>query len=105
MTPDESEQFDDEEAALTLECGERLLALERAKRCSDPDVRDAAVAYLFEEFVQSGAQLCEETLAAADAGEIELTDEAREVLLEGIELAIDRPDWYIPGARVILPPE
>lgn len=49
------------------------------------------------------SRLFEEALKKADAGEIKLTVEAREALLEGIEVAIGRPDWYRPGDRIALP--
>jgi hypothetical protein len=103
MTDDE--MFDDDEAALVLELGERRLAFDKAEQCSDPELRRAAMCYLMEEEVQSAARLWEEILAAADAGEITLTDEARQDLLEGIAMAVDRPDWYEPGYRVVLPQE
>lgn len=97
----------DEEAAFFLECAEWLAEIQKASRCSDPRLREAALAYLTEEGIQLGAKLCDKLLEAADKpGEEQLiTDEGREAALEGIGLAVDRPDWYRPGARVVLPDE
>lgn len=102
---DECEEFDDDEAALFLECEERLAEIRKAKRCNDPPLRDTALAHLREEILQSGAKLLAELLDADDNGEMNLSDEERTACLECIEAAIDRPDWYRPGDRVVLPPE
>jgi hypothetical protein len=109
---DGDEEFDDEEAAFFgaaaaffFQGEERLAAMRKAKQCSDPYLREAAQAHLIEEHIQAGARLSEEILAAADAGEIELSDEGRQAALETIEMAVDRPDWYEPGTRVVLPDE
>ncbi|HSS25898.1 MAG TPA: hypothetical protein VLL82_16215 [Mycobacterium sp.] len=103
--PDEYEEFSDDEAAFFFECEERQAEIRKAKRCSDPQLRDTALAYLREEILQSGAKLLAELLDADDDGEVNLSGEARAACLECIELAIDRPDWYQPGERVVLPPE
>jgi hypothetical protein len=99
------EEFSDNEAALFFECEEREAEIAKARRCSDPDLRDAALACLYEEIIQSVAKFTDEVLDEADWVELELTDEDRETMLEGIKLAVDRPDWYAPGDRVVLPEE
>jgi hypothetical protein len=97
------EQFSDEEAAVFFECEERAAEVRKAKRCKDPQLRAIALMYLAEEAIQYHARLLEELLEAADTGELELTDEVRGQLVEGIAVAVDRPAWYEPGYRVVLP--
>jgi hypothetical protein len=50
---------------------------------------DAMMADLSEQHIQAGAQLAEEILAASDAGEIDLSAEGRQLLVEILEIAID----------------
>jgi hypothetical protein len=78
------ELFDDEEAAFALEIAERELAWDKAKKVSDPAIRDTAIAHLMEEMVQSGAKFFEEILSRADSGEIEITEDFRKQLLRGL---------------------
>lgn len=98
-----NDEFADDEAAFFFEGDEQLAAVKKAARCRDPVLREVALAHLAEENVWVGAKLAEEILAAADAGDVELTDAQRGACIEAIELAIDRPDWYEPGARIVLP--
>jgi hypothetical protein len=90
------DDISDDSLAFMLEGEERLLAWDRAEH-ADPEIRDAARAVLIEEFILAGAKLAERVLAAADAGDVTLSDEGRAACLESIELAVNRPDWYQPG--------
>ncbi len=102
--PDD-DQFDDEEAAIFMRAWEFAEECDKAERCADRKLGGMALIYLGEEMIQQGAQWVDKVLQAADDGEITLTDEQRALLLELVELAVDRPDWYTPGERILLPPE
>lgn len=80
-------------------------AIDEATRCSDPGLREEALMCLGEEAVQAAAHVADRMLTACDDGEIALSDAARAELLEAIELAVGRPDWYTPGDRVVLSQE
>lgn len=56
------EEFSDEEAIVFFECEEREAEMRKALRCSDPELRDAALAHLGEEMVQSIARFADEVL-------------------------------------------
>jgi hypothetical protein len=97
------EEFSDEEATVFSECEDREAQMRKAKLCSDPWLRELALAALAEETIQSAAMFAGELLDKADAGELQLTDGLSEALIDGAGIGVDRPDWYRPGDRVVLP--
>jgi hypothetical protein len=100
-----TEEINDDEAAKFLEIFELGIAMDKANRISYPQLRETAATFLMEEGIQSVAKLADDVLAKADAGEFELSDEEREAALDVIGLAVDRPDWYRPGDRMVVPDE
>ena len=88
-----------------FECEDREAQMRKANRCGDPQLRAQALAALSEEAIASAATLAGELLAGADRGGLELTDELRGALIQAAGMGVDRPDWYRPGDRVVLPDE